>query len=158
MHIRPLQKEDVFEVESIFNLYWSGDFLLNLSKRLHSFVSSEPEVREQQFRFFVATEDGKIVGVAAMRTAPEHMRTYVKTANPAEFYVLAVRERGKGIGTALRSERIAVAKQSGYTEAVFFSGETHKDSWGFHDRSDFKRVGMATAPDGESGYIWRMEF
>lgn len=84
------------------------------------------------------------------------MKQYASTEKVIEFYVAAVKCQGKGIGTALRTRRIEDAQKQGYTEAVFFSGETHKDSWTFHDSSDFKRVSPATAPNGEEGYIWTM--
>ena len=154
--IRELKQEDTSAVESIFDLYWSGKFREQLSQRLEDFVSHSMESIEQRFRFFVAEENGEVVGVAALRKAPERMRIYSTTTNPAEFYVLAAKYKGKGVGTALREKRIEEARKSGYTEVVFYSGDTHKDSWNFHDDSDFKRVGTSVAPDGEPGQIWRM--
>ena len=54
------------------------------------------------------------------------------------------------------NEKIQTLKQKGYTEIIFFSGETHKDSWGFHDASSFERVGKMSAPNGEVGNVWRL--
>ena len=45
-----------------------------------------------------------------------------------------------------------------YTEIIFFSGETHKDSWNFHDASGFEQIGEMIAPNGEKGYVWRLRF
>ena len=154
--IRELKKEDVPKVEQIFDLYWSGEFREHLSKRLKDFIESSPDSARQEFKYFVAEENGEVLGVGALRKAPEHMSQYVKTSTPVEFYVLAVKSKGNGVGSALRARRIEEARKLGYTEAVFFSGDTHKDSWKFHDNSDFERVGNATAPNGELGQIWRM--
>jgi len=84
------------------------------------------------------------------------MRQFTETDNPAEFYVAAVKNKGKGVGTLLMNEKIQTLKQKGYTEIIFFSGETHKDSWGFHDASSFERVGKMSAPNGEVGNVWRL--
>lgn len=156
--IRELKREDSQEVENIFDLYWSDSFRGCLSKKLRDFVDQSPDSVRQRLRVVVAEENGEVVGVAALRRAPEYMRMYSTTDNPAEFYVVAVKEQGRGIGKALRTNRVEEARRLGYTEIVLFSGETHQDSWSFHDNSDFKRVGHATAPNGELGQIWRMVF
>lgn len=144
--VRRLKQEDVEQVEKIFDLYWSGEFRNQLSQRLTS----------SNLEWFVAEANGEIVGVAASREAPERMREYAKTDRVVEFYVAAAKHKGRGIGTTLRKARIEQARKEGFKEAVFFSGETHKDSWSFHDDSEFKRAGEAIAPDGEAGKIWLM--
>lgn len=144
---RALEPKDLQAAEGIFDLYWFGDFRSHLSKRL----------RSPEFNWIVAEKNGEVVGVAASREAPPTMRDYTQTDRVIEFYVAAAKHKDRGIGTALREERIKQARDSGYKEAVFFSGETHKDSWDFHDNSDFKRVGRHTAPDGEDGYVWLMD-
>jgi L-amino acid N-acyltransferase YncA len=144
--IRTLEQEDIDSVEKIFDMYWSGEFRQHLSRRLPS----------ADLNWIVAEEGNEVVGVAGWREAPERMRQYAKSDRVVEFYVAAARYKGKGIGTALRNARITEARKAGYKEAVFFSGNTHQDSWGFHDNSDFRRMGGAVAPDGEEGQIWLM--
>jgi L-amino acid N-acyltransferase YncA len=158
MIIRELQKKDIPEVENIYDLYWSGNFRENLSKKLKEYIENSPETIEQGFKYFVVEENGEIVGVAAFRKVMGHMVGYTTTNNPVEFYISAVKYKRKGIGTVLREKRREEAKKLGYTEAVFFSANTHKDSWVFHDASDFKCVDDAIAPNGEEGKIWRMIF
>lgn len=145
--IRELKDTDIPAVESIFDKYWSGYFRSHLSEKL----------KMMDMSWIVAEQDCEIVGVAASRKAPEQMRTYAQTDKVIEFYVAAVKYQGIGIGTALRDERIEQARKAGYKEIVFFSGETHQDSWTFHDESDFKRAGEFVAPDGERGFIWLMK-
>lgn len=155
--VRELEPKDKGAVEEILDLYWSGDFRKHLSERLAAFIRRDEDVIEQGFKWYVADERGEVVGVAALRRSPDHMKAFQDTNNSAEFYVSAVRKRGEGVGTALREKRIEEAKRLGYAEAVFFGGESHSDSWDFHDRSGFVRVGAATAPDGERGQVWRMK-
>ncbi|MEO6536514.1 MAG: GNAT family N-acetyltransferase [Candidatus Paceibacterota bacterium] len=145
--IRQLEPVDSEAVERILDLYWSGEFRNNLSQHL---VTNDLD-------WIVAEENDEIVGVAASRKAPERIQEFTKTDNVVEFYISAVKYKGKGIGTALRNARIDKARNKGFKEAVFFSGGTHQDSWDFHDNSEFKRVGDAVAPDGEKGKIWLMD-
>lgn len=155
---RELMKDDIVAVEAIYDLYWHNDFRERLSQRLNDFVNKTEDCINQDFKYFVAERGGEVVGVAVIRKLPEHMKTYATTNNPAEFYVIAVKYKNQGIGKVLRDTRIEEAKKSGYTEVLFFSGETHTDSWVFHDNSEFKRVGETVAPNGEKGYIWQMIF
>lgn len=152
-NIRPLQKDDVESVEKIFDLYWSDDFRNHLSNKLKKYFKNDFDLLSQKFKFFIAEENGEVVGVAAIRKISKHMLEYATTNNPAELYVVAVKIRGKGIGSALMLKRIEEAKKEGYKELLLFSGEKHKDSWKFHDKY-FTRIGPATTPNGEAGYIW----
>jgi L-amino acid N-acyltransferase YncA len=149
--IRELNENDLPAVEQILDLYWSGEFRKHLSERLHI-----PPV-EQNFIWYIAEENGEVVGVAASREAPERMKKYTKTDKVVEFYVAAAKYKGRGIGTALRNMRIEDARKEGYAEAVFFSGDAHQDSWAFHDNSEFRRVGEMISPNGEKGRIWIMD-
>lgn len=153
--IRELRKEDIEQVQRIFELYWTDDgFLEKLHNRLKQFVEDSAGLAEQGFKYFVAEENGEVVGIGAMRKAPEKMRKYATTSNPVEFYVLASKYPGRGIGSALRNRRIEEAKKDGYTEIVFFSPDSHQESWAFHDELS-QRVGP-TEVDGEPGVVWRM--
>lgn len=154
--IRELKMEDVEAVRGILDLYWDGELKERFIQRMIGFLDKTPESIENKYRCFVAEDNGEIVGMAVSRNAPEHMKQYVETNNPVELYLLAVKNKNKGIGSALREKRIEEARMEGYTEAVFYSAESHKNSWGFHDNSDFKRTGPAMAPNGEKGFIWRM--
>lgn len=154
--IRELKPEDMEAVESILGLYWDGELKERFLKRLKDFVAHTPESIENKYKCFVAEENGEIIGLAVSRIAPEHMRQYIETEKPVEFYLLAVKDKGRGIGTALREKGLEEMKKDGYTEVVFYSAESHKDSWAFHDKSDFKRAGPSVAPNGEKGFIWRI--
>jgi L-amino acid N-acyltransferase YncA len=154
--IRDLKAEDRAAVEAIFDLYWQNEFRTGLSEKLTNYLAGTSELKEQDFHFFVAEENGEIVGVAAMRKVPQHMLEFARTDNAAEFYVSAVKYKGKGIGTALRDRRIEEAMRRDYTEVLFFSGKSHQDSWPFHDKVA-ERVGETAAPNGEQGNIWRID-
>ena len=155
--IRELKKEDSNAVEGILGLYWEGDLRDHFVKRVKDFIEHSSESVEQKYRYFVAEDNGEIVGVVTFRKAPNYMEQHSQTDSPVEFYVIAVKYKGRGIGYALRAKCIEEAKKLGFSEALFYSAENHKDSWSFHDNSDFKRVSPANAPNGDPGYIWRME-
>lgn len=154
--IRELRKEDIDQVQGIFRQYWTDDeFLEKLNNRLKQFVEDVSEIVEQGFKYYVAEESGEVVGIAAMRKPPEKVKKYATTSNPVEFYVLASKYEGRGIGTALRNRRIEEAKKLGYTEVVFYSPDSHRESWAFHDSSGAERLGP-TSVDDEPGMVWRM--
>ena len=156
MIIRDFKKDDLEAVEEIFAIYWTDpEFLKKLSHKLRMCINQTEEYINKKYRFFVAEEKGEVVGIAGFRVAPSHMRLYAKTKNPAEFYILAAKYKGRGIGKKLRLKRIEEAKKLGFTEIVFYSPNSHKESWNFHDKLGFERVGEALAPDGEPGQIWR---
>jgi len=152
--IRPLEKRDVEFVGKIFDQYWADDFRNNLSSKLESYFQNDVVLKNQKFKFFVVEENGEIVGVDAIRNLPIHLKEYSSTSNPAELYVVAVKNIGKGVGKVLVSQKFELAKNEGYTEILLFSGETHQDSWKFYDKY-FERLGHAIAPNNEQGYIWR---
>lgn len=145
MIIRDFKKDDTQQVEAIFALHFTdAEFLKELSDAL------------EQYPFFVAEEDGgEIVGVGGLRSAPEYLARCASTTNPAEFYIVASKYKGRGIGESLRVHRLEAAKKLGYTEVVLYSPNSHQVSWGFHDRLGFERVGEVVAPDGYPGQVWR---
>lgn len=154
--VRELRKEDTDQVQRILELYWTDDeFLEKLKNRLKQFLENSLEVIEQEFKYFVAEENGEVVGIGAMRKPPEKMKKYAITNNPVEFYVLASKYQNKGIGTALRNKRMEEAKKQGYTEVLFYSPESHRESWKFHDSSGGERI-YPVSIDDEPGCIWRI--
>ena len=50
---------------------------------------------------------------------------------------------------------IEEVKKMGFGEILFFSPNSHDESWNFHDLLDFERVGEIIPPDDEIGQIWR---
>ncbi len=155
MIIRNLQAEDIPEVESIYDLYWSGDFREHISKRLTLFVNHDPEIITQGFTYLIAEEKSKVVGVVGFRKCPSHMKEFARSQNPAEIYILAVKNQGVGIGTVLFENALKEIKHLGYTEIVLFSGESHQESWRFYDHLGLERAGEAISPNGEKGLIRR---
>lgn len=157
MIIRNLQKDDVKGVEDIYTLYWSDpEFRERLSNRLMIAVDNTPESIERKYRYFVAEDSGNVVGIIGFRKVPGHMIEFAKTENPAEIYILAVRNRGGGIGKALVEKALNEIRDAEYTEVVVYSSDSHKETWGFYDHLGFERVCLALAPNGEPGQIWRM--
>jgi L-amino acid N-acyltransferase YncA len=156
VNIRYFQESDFKEAKEIFALYWTDpEFLKELSEKLNIFLDKTDGGTDEQYNFSVAVENTEVVGIAGFRSAPSYLRLYTKTNNPAEMYVIAVKHKGRGIGTELRLKRIEEAKKLGFTEAVLYSPNSHSESWNFHDTLDFERVGEVIAPDGQPGQVWR---
>ena len=156
--IREITRGDIQQIEDIYALYWpDDDFRKKLCSRLQGYIEQNQEILRQKFLYLVAEESEEVVGVIGMRAILEHMRGFASTSNPAELYILAVKNRRVGVGRALVEKAMEVAKNKGYTELVVYSGETHNESWGFYDHMGFKCVGDAIAPNGEPGKIWRLK-
>jgi len=156
MIIREFKKEDKVQVEIIFKMYWNDPvFQKELSAELD--VSNNSITESDWSRFYVAEENKAIIGVAGFKSAPKYLKKFATTNNPIELYITAVKNKRQGIGEVLRTKRLNDAKKLGFTEALLYSPDTHKDSWAFHDTLGFVRVGTCTAPDGYPGMIWRKE-
>jgi L-amino acid N-acyltransferase YncA len=157
MIIRDFKKEDKVQVERIFSIYWNDEvFLRELAENLDAYIEKKDAYHKDMYRFYVAEEAREIIGIAGLRKAPEYLRAYADTDKPTEFYILASKYERRGIGEALGIKRIEEAKKLGFTEIIFYSPETHKDSWGFHDNLGFKRHGLIADPDGYPGMVWKM--
>jgi hypothetical protein len=79
MNTRGLKHTDKRDVEEIFDLYWSDGFRENLQTKLDGYLANDPVLQGQHFTLVVAENEGEVVGVAAYRIAPEHMRAYCTT-------------------------------------------------------------------------------
>lgn len=133
------------EVEEIFALYWTDpEFLKELSGELG-----------ENSRFFVAEENNEIVGIVGFKKLADYLKPFALTNNPVEFYVIAAKYKGKGIGEKLKSKLIEEVQKAGFTEILLFSPNTHNESWNFHDKLGFERVGEVTPPEDEIGQVWR---
>jgi L-amino acid N-acyltransferase YncA len=159
MTIREFQKNDRDAVEKIYDMYWVGQPIReNLTRRLQMAVDNTPEFTDRRYRYFVAEEDGEVVGIAGMRMVKptDFMAQFAKTENPAELYILATIQSGSGGGKLLIQKILEEAKVEKYTEVVLYSAESRKESWGFYDHLNFENLGLTPAPDGEPGCAWRM--
>lgn len=153
MIIRELQKIDQKAVEKIFSLYWTDpEFLKELSDELSSCIKKDPN---KDCGFFVAEENGEILGIVGFKKLADYLKLYASTINPVEFYVVAVKYKRKGIGERLKLRLIEEVRKSGFTEILLFSPNSHDESWGFHDQMGFKRIGEVTPPEDEIGQVWQ---
>ena len=103
MKIRDYSKKDKNAIQNIFTKYWTDEeFLSELSKNID----------EGEVHFYVAEKDGEVVGVAGFREAPEFLRLYAETKNPAELYIVASKLHNEGIGSLLVQKVIEEARNS----------------------------------------------
>lgn len=153
--IRKLQEHDVRQVEEIFSLYWAdGALRKKFSDKLASFVNNELKAIEQNLLYFVAEQNGEILGSLGFRKAPEPMLLFSTINNVAELYILAVKNRGMGVGRALIEKMLDESRKLGYTEIVLFNSDLHNEARGFYERLHFKRLGPIIASNGDPGEIW----
>ncbi len=154
MNIREFQEKDREAVEKIFALHWTDpEFLKELSSELHLYVQSNPEGNSL---FFIAEEGEEIIGIAGFKKLPNYLKPYATTNNPVEFYVIAVKEKRKGVGQKLTLKLIEEAKKLRFSEILLYSPHTHSESWNFYEKLGFERVGEITPPDDEIGQLWRI--
>ena len=152
MIIREFQKNDKKKVTDIFTLYWTDpEFLKELSDELESYL----KMPDGDIRFFVATENDDILGVAGFKKPADYLKQYTSTNKPVELYVIASKYKRRGIGQALKLKLIEEARKFGFTEILLFSPNSHNESWGFHDQLGFERVGEVTPPEDDPGQVWR---
>lgn len=152
MILREFQKSDQKAVEEIFALYWTDqEFLKELSEELGLYIAN----RGSNSAFFVADENNEIVGVVGLKKLPEFLKSYAMTSNPAEFYVIAAKYKRRGIGEKLKLRLIEEAQRRGFSEILLYSPGSHDESWNFHDKFGFERVGEVTPPEDGVGQLWR---
>ncbi len=153
MNIREFRENDKEVTEEIFALYWTDpEFLKELSDELQFYLKN-PFNKDRGF--FVAEENGEILGIVGFKKLANYLEPYALTNNPVEFYVIAVKNKRQGIGTKLKLKLIEEAQKLGFSEILLFSPNSHKESWGFHDELGFERVGEIIPPDDEIGQVWR---
>lgn len=153
MTIREFQESDQKAAEEIFVLYWTDpEFLEELSGELELYIKNPPK---EDCKFFVAEEDNEILGIAGFKKLDDYLKPYAKTNNPIELYVVAVKQKRKGVGKKLISKLIEEVRKLGFSEILFFSPHSHNGSWDFHDKAGFERAGEVTPPDDETGQVWR---
>lgn len=152
MTIRELQKTDLERINAIFALYWTDpEFIHELSSALDDYL----ENNTPDTKFFVSIEDEDITGIVGFRKLPDYLIPYTKTEHPIEFYIIAVKHQGRGTGEKLKLKLIEEIQNSGFTEILLYSPNSHQQSWPFHDKLGFQRIGEITPPDDDPGQLWQ---
>ena len=147
MKIRNYSGKDKEAVQNIFTKYWTDEEFLS---------EIEKNIDECKMHFYVAEKDDAVVGVAGFREAPEYLRFYAETKNPAELYIVASKLQNEGIGSILVQKIIEEARNLFFTEIECYSPETHDSSWKFYEKLGFTRHGIIKDPDdGYPGMLWR---
>lgn len=147
MKIRNYNSNDKGAVQNIFTKYWTDEeFLSELSENIDG----------GKMHFYVAEKDSEVVGVAGFREAPEYLRLYAETKNPAELYIVASKLKNEGVRSVLVKKVIDEAKNLLFTEIECYSPETHNSSWRFYEKLGFTKHGIIKDPDdGYPGMLWR---
>ena len=131
MIVREFKEGDQKAVEEISALYWTDpEFLKELSSVLQLYVKKSPK---KDSGFFVAEENGEILGIVGFRKLTDYLKPYALTNNPVELYVIAVRHKRRGIGGKLKLKLIEEAREFGFSEILLYSPNSHNESRGFYD-------------------------
>ncbi len=126
------------EVQEIFKLYWNDpEFLQELDEALES----------ESCKFYIIKNDAEVLGVAGIRKADNFLKDYTSTNNPVELYIIASKNKGKGIGNILLKHIVNECKRENYTEIICYSPETHNGSWRFYEKNGFIKYGIVNDPD-----------
>jgi L-amino acid N-acyltransferase YncA len=149
--VRDYKKEDKEQVQDIFIKYWTDpEFLEELSEELDNFT----DIKKHFSGFIVAEDNNELIGIAGYKETPNYLKDFARTENSVELYVIAVKEKRKGVGKILKSHIIEKAKENNFSEILLFSPDSHNESWSFHDIFDFERLGEFTPPEDEIGQVW----
>lgn len=157
--VRPMKIEDSESVKSMYDHYWhyEPDFLAHIKNRLDSYFEQTQEMLATNFKYFVAEEEGDVVGVAGIRNVPVNMSDYIRLGKGIELYILASAIRNHGVGRALVNKVIEIGKELKNTELVLFSAESHQDAYGFYSNLGFEMVTTEhKTSNGDKGAIFRM--
>lgn len=137
-----------------------------LKRILQDWVKDELEIEERLSEiatmcdnFFIAENNGQIVGMIGFQPLCEEVRKFVVDPSQSLEIISAFvnkDQRGKGIGTALVKSVENEAKQLGYSEVIAWSGPRYRDTgWSFWNSvSGMKKVGSV----GSQEYpVWRKD-
>ena len=156
--IRPVSKKDISDIKDIYaQFYTNPEDLTHFLDRVEEVINHSSDAIKWDFHYFVAEDEGEVVGVIGYRIPPQKLIDFTKTPKPLELYSLFVRNPKLGVGRKLIEKILEEAKKSNYTEMVLYSSDKWKVSWPFYDRMGFERAGILTHTSGSSGQVWRKD-
>ncbi|MBU1119575.1 GNAT family N-acetyltransferase [Patescibacteria group bacterium] len=157
--ISPINQKDLDTVNTILSDWLSKEEVDHYVKSIENIISKSTSKPKFDSHYYVATFEGKVVGVAGFRKPNPKLLEFTTTKTPAELCILYVDKEhrgGKGVGTALLNHIIKQAKKRKYKEFIVRSAEKLSDTgWGFYDNMDFDRVGRLSPPEYEKvSQVW----
>jgi L-amino acid N-acyltransferase YncA len=155
MNLREPKKEDLSAIKDLYARYYdTSEDVDHFVDRVRQSIDQDETAQATDLRYFVAEEEGCIVGIVGFRTLPSAIASFAESSKPGELYSLFVSTKKSGIGTALLQNTLEEMRLSGYTEVVVYSAERWKESWPFYDRRGFVRKGSLKHADGNGGQVW----
>lgn len=121
-----------------------NEYLSALTPDEFNYFMSVEEMNEPATTLFVArNEDGKAVGIGAMR------RENVGIAEVKRMFTLP-EVRGQGVGGKLLDAIIKLAQDEGVDKLVLETGNDHPEAWRLYESRGFTRCGpVLDYPDSE---------
>jgi len=148
MKIRPLQKEDWFAVQRI---YQEG-----MDTGIATFETQCPEWETWNSKFLqkcriVVEEDNQVLGWAAL--SPTSKRQVYQGVVEVTIYI-DLKQTGKGIGTQLMSELVQASEEAGFWTLQSSIFSENKSSIKLHQRVGFRIIGTREKIAKRDG-IWK---
>jgi phosphinothricin acetyltransferase len=140
MDIRPATMADAEAMRQIYNIEVTGSTAtLDLVPRSAEEQAAWMVAHSGVYPVVVADEGGEVVGFASL--SPYRPRPGYATAVEDSIYV-AADHRGKGIGRALLSEAVEMARTHGFHSIVARVSATQQASVALHQACGFDFVGV----------------
>jgi L-amino acid N-acyltransferase YncA len=140
MDIRPATMADAEGMRQIYNIEVTGSTAtLDLVPRSAEEQAAWMVAHSGVYPVVVADESGEVVGFASL--SPYRPRPGYATAVEDSIYV-AADHRGKGIGRALLSEAVEMARTHGFHSIVARVSATQQASVALHQACGFDFVGV----------------
>jgi phosphinothricin acetyltransferase len=140
MDIRPATMADAEAMRQIYNIEVTGSTAtLDLVPRSAEEQAAWMVAHSGVYPVVVADESGEVVGFASL--SPYRPRPGYATAVEDSIYV-AADHRGKGIGRALLSEAVEMARTHGFHSIVARVSATQQASVALHQACGFDFVGV----------------
>src|SRR5271167_764556 len=135
MNLRRAEMADAEAIRTIYNLEVIGSTAtLDLVPRTAEEQASWMVAHSGVYPVIVAEDDGYVVGFAAL--SPYRPRPGYATAVEDSIYV-AAQHRGKGVGRALLSEAVEMARTHGFHSVVARVTATQRASVALHQACGF---------------------
>ena len=152
--IRRANLADAEAIRQIYNIEVTGSTAtLDLVARTPEEQANWMVAHSGVYPVIVAEEDGQVVGFAAL--SPYRPRPGYATAVEDSIYV-AGDHRGKGVGRALLSEAVDMARHHGFHSVVARVSATQQASVALHQACGFELIGIEReiGRNSAAGWTW----
>lgn len=135
------QLEDLNTIDKILSQWTEKEEVSKYRERIRDEIKGRAKWKQQ---FWLAKEDGQVLGVSGLADPLPKLMPLAKTAAPKEIKILYVNreDQHRGVGRKLISFLEEESKRSGCTELLVRSAKRYKDTaWGFYEKIGYEKRG-----------------